>query len=142
MTKPAQVAFLSILDGTEAPRDTVWIFTANGTKGLEPRFLSRTRVLEFSLADDGVAAATFLGDVWRRETAAPVPDLGVVFRTSGCNLRDALMRLEVMLLSLPAETFRERMKRELAEAPAVQPAATKPGRWVVGYGGRSVWATA
>lgn len=48
MTEGAQLALLSKLDSTAAPPQTIWIFTCNQVEGLEKRFLSRCRVLEFS----------------------------------------------------------------------------------------------
>lgn len=41
MSRAAQVAFLSILDATRFPPSTIFVFTANATGPLEPRFLSR-----------------------------------------------------------------------------------------------------
>src|SRR6202790_881943 len=40
-SKAAQLALLSKLDSTDAPKETVFVFTCNSTDGLEPRFLSR-----------------------------------------------------------------------------------------------------
>ncbi len=48
MTNPAQLALLSKLDATAFPPNTIFVFTFNGTEGLEPRFLSRCRTVEFS----------------------------------------------------------------------------------------------
>ncbi len=48
MTNAAQLALLSKLDATAFPPNTIFIFTCNSTDGLEPRFLSRCRVIEFS----------------------------------------------------------------------------------------------
>jgi DNA polymerase III gamma/tau subunit len=127
MSKPAQNAFLSLLDSSEAPKDTVFIFTCNDVKGLEPRFLSRTRVLDFDLAPDEVEAVQFLTRVWKAETHAEVPDLTALFQACDSNLRDALMKLEVKIAMHPA-------------APAVQPAKT--GQWVKDWKGRSYWVTA
>ena len=128
MTAAAQLAFLSILDGTEAPPDTVFIFTANATKGLEPRFLSRTRVIEFDLAPDAEAAVSFLARVWKAETHAEVPDLAQLFTACDCNLRDALMKLEVKIAMVP-------------DAPP-KPAAAVSGSWVKDWKGRSYWVVA
>ncbi len=48
MTPAAQLALLSKLDATAFPPNTVFIFTCNATDSLEPRFLTRCRVIEFS----------------------------------------------------------------------------------------------
>ena len=48
MTPAAYLALLSKLDATDAPPNTIWVFSCNATDGLEPRFLSRTRQIEFS----------------------------------------------------------------------------------------------
>jgi len=43
MSNAAQLHFLSKLDATAFPPQTIFVFTCNATDGLEPRFLSRTR---------------------------------------------------------------------------------------------------
>jgi DNA polymerase III delta prime subunit len=48
MSYPAQLAFLSNLDATAFPPNTIFIFTCNATQSLEKRFLSRCRMIEFS----------------------------------------------------------------------------------------------
>lgn len=125
MTAAAQVAFLSLLDGTEAPSvPTIFIFTCNSTKGLEPRFKQRTRVIEFSLASDIESAAAFLERVWRAETGAAVPDLAALFADCDYSVRDALMKLEVKISMLPRFVQRK-----------------QAGRFVEIADGRSVWVT-
>jgi hypothetical protein len=47
-SKAAQLALLSKLDSTDAPKGTVFVFTCNSTDGLEPRFLSRCLPIDFS----------------------------------------------------------------------------------------------
>jgi DNA polymerase III gamma/tau subunit len=101
MTPAAQLALLSKLDATDAPPNTIWIFTCNATDGLEPRFLSRTRQIEFSsygLASDG---ARLLESVWQREAqGALAPNFVRIVKESSNNLRDALMFLETELLAI------------------------------------------
>ncbi len=74
MSPAAQLHFLSKLDATAFPPATIFVFTCNATDGLEPRFLSRTRQIEFSsygLAPDAVA---LLQSIWQREAGdAPAP---------------------------------------------------------------------
>jgi DNA polymerase III delta prime subunit len=48
MTPAAQVSLLSKLDATNFPPNTIFIFTCNATDRLEPRFLSRCHVIDFS----------------------------------------------------------------------------------------------
>jgi replication-associated recombination protein RarA len=58
MSNAAQLQFLSKLDATAYPPQTIFVFTCNAIEGLEPRFLSRTRQLEFSsygLASETIA---------------------------------------------------------------------------------------
>src|SRR5258708_11774711 len=47
-SRAAQLALLSRLDSTEAPKQTVWVFTSNSLENLEPRFISRCIQVEFS----------------------------------------------------------------------------------------------
>jgi replication-associated recombination protein RarA len=101
MTPAAQLALLSKLDATDAPPNTIWVFTCNATDGLEPRFLSRTRQIEFSsygLAND---AARLLESIWQREArGAAAPNFARIVKESANNLRDALMCLETELLAV------------------------------------------
>jgi replication-associated recombination protein RarA len=101
MTPAAQLGLLSKLDATDAPPSTIWVFTCNATDGLEPRFLSRTRQLEFSsygLAND---AARLLDSIWQQEShGAIAPNFARIVKESTNNLRDALMCLETELLGI------------------------------------------
>jgi replication factor C small subunit len=100
MTPAAQLALLSKLDSTDPPPNTVFVFTCNGTKGLEDRFLSRCRVLEFSSYGMRDALAQFLARVWALETnGAQGPDFQRIAKESTNNVRDALNTLEVELLT-------------------------------------------
>ena len=101
MTDKAQLLFLSKLDATARPPQTIFIFTCNDTANLEPRFLSRCLRVEFSnygrLATD---ASAFLANVWQQEAPeAPQPNFDKLIKDSRNNLRDALTRLESKLLS-------------------------------------------
>jgi replication-associated recombination protein RarA len=101
MTPSAQLALLSKLDATDAPPNTIWIFTCNATDGLEPRFLSRTRQIEFSSYGLASDAARLLESIWRREAhEAIAPNFARIIKESSNNLRDALMCLETELLAL------------------------------------------
>jgi replication-associated recombination protein RarA len=99
MSRPAQLAFLSRLDSTNPPPNTIFFFTANDTALLEKRFTSRTRILRFDLEPETSAAAAYLDRVWRAETDAAAPDFAAMLLESGYNLRDALMRLELEMVA-------------------------------------------
>jgi DNA polymerase III delta prime subunit len=101
MTNPAQLALLSKLDATAFPPNTIFIFTCNVTQGLEPRFLSRCRTVEFSSYGMASEITAFLDRVWHSEGGnGNGPDLSRVVKDSRNNVRDALMTLEVELMAL------------------------------------------
>jgi replication-associated recombination protein RarA len=100
MTNAAQLALLSKLDSTAMPPSTVFVFTCNSTDGLEPRFLSRTRQIEFSSYGMAADITAFLGRVWLAEGGnGNGPDLTRLAKDSRNNVRDALMTLEVELMA-------------------------------------------
>jgi hypothetical protein len=92
---------LSKLDSTAFPPSTVFIFTANGLDGLESRFLSRTRQVEFSSYGMASAIAGLLRQIWQSEggKAEETPDVERISKNSRNNVRDALMTLETELLA-------------------------------------------
>jgi DNA polymerase III gamma/tau subunit len=101
MSPAAQLALLSKLDATAFPPNSVFLFTANSTDGLEPRFLSRCRVLEFSSYGMAGDIAVYLDKVWHCEGGnGNSPDLARLAKDSRNNLRDALMKLEIELMAL------------------------------------------
>ena len=101
MTPAAQLALLSKLDATAFPPNTIFIFTCNATDGLEPRFLSRTRVIEFSSYGMASDIAVYLNKVWHSEGGnGNAPDLVRLAKESRNNLRDCLMNLETELMAL------------------------------------------
>ena len=67
MTNPAQLALLSKLDATAFPPNTIFVFTCNGTDGLEPKFISRCRTVEFSSYRMAAEITAFLEYVWHSE---------------------------------------------------------------------------
>jgi replication-associated recombination protein RarA len=101
MSKPAQLAFLSKLDTTAAPPNTIFIFTANSTAALADRFLSRVRTVRFTT--DGLAdpAAGLLAGIWRNEApaGAAAPDFAQLVADAGNNIRQAIMDLEMELIA-------------------------------------------
>jgi replication factor C small subunit len=101
MTPAAQLHFLSKLDATAFPPQTIFVFTCNGTDGLEPRFLSRTRQIEFSSYGMACEAARLLECIWQREAnGAAAPNFARIVKESSNNIRDALMCLETELLAV------------------------------------------
>jgi DNA polymerase III delta prime subunit len=101
MTPAAQLALLSKLDATAFPPNTVFIFTCNETGDLEPRFLSRCRVIEFSSYGMAGEIAAYLDNVWHAEGGnGNAPDLARLAKDARNNVRDCLMRLEVELMAL------------------------------------------
>lgn len=98
MTKAAQLAFLSKLDTAAKPPNTIFVFTANDTKGLEDRFLSRTRTLQFNTPSMD-EAAQWVEDIWKQEMPGrPAPDCKAILEAAGGNMRAALMDLELELI--------------------------------------------
>lgn len=101
MSYPAQLAFLSKLDATAFPPNTIFIFTCNSTESLEKRFLSRCRTIEFSSYGMAGEITSLLSAIWDRETDNPVdrPNFQRIVKDSCNNVRDALMSLEVEILA-------------------------------------------
>jgi replication-associated recombination protein RarA len=105
MTEGAQLALLSLLDSTARPVRTIFVFTANETAGLEPRFLSRCKVLEFSSYGLLAPAVDLLRAVWRNESgnmkqpALLEPDYARILKNNQNNIRGALQALEMELLA-------------------------------------------
>lgn len=96
---PAQLAFLSLLDATAFPPNTIFIFTANDTANLEKRFMSRVRVLEFSSYGISQDVVSLLERVWMAETdSAEVPNFQRIVKDSQNNVRASLMSLETEIM--------------------------------------------
>jgi DNA polymerase III delta prime subunit len=101
MSNAAQLHFLSKLDATAFPPQTVFVFTCNTTDGLEPRFLSRTRQIEFSSYGLASEATRLLEGIWQREAnGASAPNFARIVKESSNNIRDAIMTLETELLAI------------------------------------------
>ncbi len=111
MTPAAQLAFLSKLDATAFPPNTIFIFTANDTRLLEQRFLSRLRLVEFGTQGIEAGLVSYLKAIWNQETGRRNGvDLKAICESSEGNVRDALMKLEVEILAhgIAAEPKAER----------------------------------
>jgi replication-associated recombination protein RarA len=102
MTPAAQLAFLSKLDGTAFPPQTLFIFTANDTERLQPRFLSRCMTLQFSSHGMAKHTASLLERIWFAEggTTDNMPNVLRMVQDSKNNVRDAVNSLQVELLAL------------------------------------------
>jgi len=100
MSNAAQLHFLSKLDATAFPPQTIFVFTCNATDGLESRFLSRTRQIEFSSYGLATEATRLLESIWEQEAnGASAPNFTRIVKESSNNVRDALMTLETELLA-------------------------------------------
>jgi replication-associated recombination protein RarA len=98
-SKAAQLALLSRLDSTNAPKGTVFVFTCNSTKSLEPRFLSRSLPIDFSSYGMAGDIAEYLNMVWRAEGGCDDgPDMVRLTKECRSNVRDCLGRLQVELM--------------------------------------------
>lgn len=101
MSAAAQLQFLSKLDATAFPPQTIFVFTCNTIDGLEARFLSRTRQIEFSSYGMAAEASRLLESIWLQESkGAEAPNFARIVKESSNNIRDALMCLEVELLGI------------------------------------------
>jgi DNA polymerase III delta prime subunit len=102
MTPASQLSFLSKLDGTAFPPQTVFIFTANDTERLQDRFLSRCMVLQFQSHGMAKEAASLLERIWQQEVgdATEKPNFLRMVQDSKNNVRDAVNSLQVELLSV------------------------------------------
>jgi DNA polymerase III gamma/tau subunit len=102
MTPASHLSFLSKLDGTAFPPQTVFIFTANDTERLQDRFLSRCMVLQFQSHGLAKEAASLLEQIWQKEAGDSVekPNFLRMVQDSKNNVRDAVNSLQVELLSV------------------------------------------
>lgn len=100
-SRAAQLALLSKLDSTDAPKGTVFVFTCNSTDNLEPRFLSRCLPIDFSSYGLAGEIAQYLERVWHAEGRnGNGPEFARLAKECRNNVRDCLGRLEVELMAL------------------------------------------
>ena len=97
-TPAAQIALLSKTDATAFPPRTIFVFTANDTTRLEPRFLSRCRILQFDTEGMDTDLPKYLRRIAQLEGAALQINFDQLARDVNYNVRDALNRLEIELL--------------------------------------------
>jgi|SRR5580700_618812 replication factor C subunit 2/4 len=102
MSTAAQLSFLSKLDGTAFPPQTLFVFTANDTARLQDRFLSRCMVLPFSSQGLAKPTAELLERIWTHEAGetGEKPNFLRMVQDSKNNVRDAVNSLQVELLAL------------------------------------------
>jgi replication-associated recombination protein RarA len=99
MSVSAQLALLSMLDATNAPQQTIFIFTCNETERFEARFISRCGVIEFSSYGIAKDATALLAMVWENEAnGAPSPNFARIVKESNNNVRAALLTLQNELM--------------------------------------------
>jgi ATPase family protein associated with various cellular activities (AAA) len=110
MSQEAQDAFLSVLDGSYRMPPSIFIFTCNVEeddekkpkkkryvpKGLDSRFFTRCRKLDFSLHGAAKKIAAWLEQIWDLETeyALPRPNCLSLVNEARSNIRLALTNLE------------------------------------------------
>lgn len=102
ITTAAQDAMLSKLDATDRPPNTIVIATTNGIDSFEKPFLSRFRQVPFSSYGMNGNIAELLERIWIAEAGAdaPKPNFERIAKDSTNNVRDALMNLEIEVMSL------------------------------------------
>jgi replication-associated recombination protein RarA len=100
MSTAAQIACLSLLDSTNFPPNTIFVFTGNSVDGLEARFMSRCHLVEFSSYGISKEVCGLLEKVWDAETDDPCerPNFARIVKDSNNNVREALMKLETELM--------------------------------------------
>ena len=97
----AQTALLSKLDpNADFFPQTVVFATTNDTSRLEPRLLSRFRVLEFAGSWIAQDVTAMLQRIWDAETdSRKYPNFAEMLKDKTINIRAALMSLEIELLA-------------------------------------------
>jgi replication-associated recombination protein RarA len=96
MSNAAQLALLSMMDGTRKAPNTIIIYTCNETAKLQDRFLSRCIQVDFSTYGVAKDAAKLLEEVWGNEAPASAlaPNFARLVKEANNNVRAALMSLQ------------------------------------------------
>lgn len=99
MSSAAQDAWLSLLDSTGRPENTIFIFTCNDTDTLKDRFRSRCFRQDFTTQKLAPAIASMLSEVWGIEApaTATAPNFLRIAQDAHNNVRTALMELEQLI---------------------------------------------
>ena len=101
MSSAAQLAFLSLLDATGFPPNTIFIFTGNSSAGLEDRFMSRVKMLPFSKEGMSGEITKLLASIWASEAGnAEPPNFARIVKDARNNIRDSVNTLEVELMAV------------------------------------------
>ena len=102
LTNAAQISLLSKLDATNFFPNTIFIGTCNSVDRLEPRFLSRFHVIEFSSYGMAKDVTELLRNIWHKEapSGAPEPNFARIVKDSQNNVRACLMALETELMCI------------------------------------------
>lgn len=107
MSPAARDAWLSKLDDTERPPNTVFVFTGND-KPNDPNgaFMSRVRLVEFSSYGLATEMVKLLQRVWATETGGLMnpPNFARLVKDAKNNIRDAFMALELELMAAEPST--------------------------------------
>jgi len=98
MTLSAQNFFLSKLDATAPPPRTIFVFTANSTQGLDERFLSRCRQVDFSADSLEGELEEYLSKIYKREGGKYPINFCDIAKAAKFNVRTAINSLETELL--------------------------------------------
>jgi DNA polymerase III gamma/tau subunit len=121
MTHAAELAFLSLLDGTAFPPNTIFVFTATSTGLLQPAFLSRLMILNFGTVAIEQALAHFLAGISRKETGRKNGiNFAAIAKASEGNVRDALMKLELEIMAGGVPEEKPKPVPRLAVRQAIQ----------------------
>ena len=95
MSAAAQLAWLSILDSTNRPENTIIVFTCNETERFESRFTSRCECIKFSTQGISKETADLLARVWDNEVRdAEAPNFARIVKESNNNIRESLQQLQ------------------------------------------------
>jgi DNA polymerase III delta prime subunit len=95
MSSAAENAWLSLLDSTNRPAQTIIFFTCNDTAKLKDRFLSRCEVVRFSTEGLAKPAVELLAMVWENETKnSPAPNFAGIVKEAKNNIRESLQVLQ------------------------------------------------
>lgn len=121
MSHAAQLAFLSLLDATAFPPNTIFVFTANATDLLETRFLSRCLTLNFGTVGIEKDLARFLARISYKETGRKNGiNFAALAQASEGNVRDALMKLELEIMAAGIPEEKPKPAPALAARKAIQ----------------------
>jgi len=111
MTEAAKLGFLSLLDATEQPVKTIFVFTSNEEdlkeSDFEKRFLSRLKPIKFSTYGINGEGSALLRRVWQAEGGTgPEPDFKRILNDNGQNIRAGLQAVELSLMEGPSAALR------------------------------------